>query len=253
MKKVFASENASFNKQLTCFIENFEREGELMNEGERNVIKTLIIDDVTINVKSFKKPNLVNKVVYRFFRKSKAQRSFEYAQTLKELGIGTPAPYAYFEQPSPLTFGSSYYVSEHLDYDLTFRELTDTFDFPNHENLLRAFTRFSYELHEKGINFLDHSPGNTLIQLNDGEPQLFLVDLNRMRFETMDFESRMKNLSKLTIHESIVRTMSNEYSKCSGLDEKKIFNKLWKETQDFQYRFHRKRKLKRQLKFWKRA
>ncbi|RZV61150.1 MAG: hypothetical protein EX254_08185 [Flavobacteriaceae bacterium] len=61
----------------------------------------------------------------------------------------------------------------------------------------------------------------------------------------------MKNLSKLTIHESVVKTMSNEYAKCSGEDEQRIFETLWKDTQDFQYRFHRKRKLKKKLKFWK--
>jgi len=251
MTKVFASEDTILNDQLVSFISSFKDKGDLLNDGERNVIKTLSIGDVIVNVKSFKRPNIINKFVYRFFRKSKAQRSFEYAQELTKMGIGTPQPFAYFEKPSGLTFGESYYVSEHLPCDLTFRELTDTLDFPDHENLLRSFTRFSYDLHEKGINFLDHSPGNTLIQLNDGKPKFYLVDLNRMRFETMDFKTRMKNLSKLTIHKSIVRTMSNEYSKCSNEDEAQIFETLWKDTQDFQYRFHRKIKLKRKLKFWK--
>jgi hypothetical protein len=251
MTKVFASDDTIFNDQLVSFISSFREEGDLLNDGERNVIKTLRIGDVNVNVKSFKKPNLINKIVYKFFRKSKAQRSFEYAQQLKEMGIGTPQPLAYIEKSSRLTFGESYYASEHLPCDLTFRELTDTLDYPGHESLLRAFTRFSYDLHEKGINFLDHSPGNTLIQLNDGNPKFFLVDLNRMRFETMDFRTRMKNLSKLTIHESIVRIMSNEYAKCSGEDETRIFETLWKETQDFQYRFYRKKRLKKKLKFWK--
>lgn len=251
MKQVFASEDTRFNNQLSSFISNFGSEGDLLNDGDRNVIKISKIDDVTVNVKSFKKPNLVNKIVYRFFRKSKAQRSFEYARQLTKMGIGTPQPYGYFEKPSALTFGESYYASDHLKADLTFRELTDTLDYPDHENLLKAFTRFSYDLHKKGINFLDHSPGNTLIQLNKGNPKFYLVDLNRMRFETMDFETRMKNLSKLTIHESVVRTMSNEYAKCSGENEDKIFETLWKETQDFQYRFYRKKRLKKKLKFWK--
>ncbi len=251
MNKVFASNNNVFNAELESFISNFGNNGDLMNDGERNIIKTIRIKDVTVNVKSFKKPNLVNKIVYRFFRKSKAQRSFEYAQELIKMDVGTPQPFGYFEMPSILTFGESYYASEHLQCDLTFRELTDTLDFPNHENLLRAFTRFSYDLHNKGINFLDHSPGNTLIQLNDGDFKFFLVDLNRMRFETMNFETRMKNLSKLTIHESVVRIMSNEYAKWSSEDEDTIFDTLWRDTQDFQYRFYRKKRLKKKLKFWK--
>jgi len=251
MTKVFASDDSGFNDKLTSFVTSFARQGEILNDGERNIIKTFDVKDITVNVKSFKRPNLINRFVYRYFRKSKAQRSFEYAKRLTELEIGTPKPFAYFEIEGPFTFKDSYYISEHLPYDLTFRELTDTLDYPDHENLIRAFTRFSYGLHQEGINFLDHSPGNTLIQLNDGNPKFFLVDLNRMRFESMDFNTRMKNLSKLTIHESIVKTMGNEYAKCSAENEVLIFKTLWQETQDFQYRYHRKRKLKKKLKFWK--
>ncbi|MBT8310766.1 MAG: Kdo domain containing protein [Flavobacteriaceae bacterium] len=236
---------------MASCVTNFASHGDVLNDGERNIIKTFDIKGVKVNIKSFKRPNLINRFVYRFFRKSKAQRSFEYAQRLKDLEVGTPQPFAYFEISTPFIFKDSYYISEHLPHDLTFRELTDTLDHPDHENLLRAFTRFSYQLHQKGINFLDHSPGNTLIQKNSGKPKFFLVDLNRMCFESMDFNTRMKNLSKLTIHESVVKTMSNEYAKCSGEDEQRIFETLWKDTQDFQYRFHRKRKLKKKLKFWK--
>ena len=36
-------------------------------------------------------------------------------------------------------------------------------NFPNRIEILKAFTRFTYEMHEKQIHFLDHSAGNTLI------------------------------------------------------------------------------------------
>ena len=44
------------------------------------------------------------------------------------------------------------------------KELVEIPDFPDHDTILRQFTRFSFNLHEKGIEFLDHSPGNTLIK-----------------------------------------------------------------------------------------
>lgn len=251
MKAVYSSNNSDFNASLFDFISHFNHEGEMFNNGDRNVIKTNTIGGVKINVKSFKKPNLINKIVYRFFRKSKAQRSFEYAQKLTELGIGTPKPYGYFENKGWLTFNDSYYASEHLDADLTYRELTFDFNYPNHDAILRAFTRFSYNLHQKGIHFLDHSPGNTLIKIKDTTYNFYLVDLNRMAFGTMDFETRMKNLSKLTTHESMVKVMSDEYAKCSGEDESLVFKTMWKETKDFQEHYHRKQRLKKKLKFWK--
>lgn len=251
MKKTFVSDNKAFNTQLLDFIINFKSLGDMFNDGDRNVIKTMTIDGVLVNVKSFRTPNVINKIVYRFFRKSKAQRSFEYAQYLENHDFGTPKPLGYFENSSALTFRDSYYASEHLKADLTYRELTTDLNYPNHEDILRAFTRFSFKLHQNGINFLDHSPGNTLIELNNGDYKFYLVDLNRMQFGPMDFVTRMKNLSKLTTHESIVKVMSSEYAKVSGEDEAYIFNTMWKETQYFQERYYRKKRLKKKLKFWK--
>jgi hypothetical protein len=106
-------------------------------------------------------------------------------------------------------------------------------------------------LHEKGIHFLDHSPGNTLIQINNGDYKFYLVDLNRMEFKALDFKTRIKNFSRLTIHKSMIEVMSDEYAKCSGEDYNKVFNLMWKETEDFQDKYHKKRKLKKNLKFWK--
>lgn len=251
MKKVFASEDKTFNYQLLNFIINFKSSGDMFNDGDRNIIKTETINGVVVNVKSFRTPNFINKFVYRFFRKSKAQRSFEYAKYLENNNIGTPKPYGYFENKSALIFKDSYYASQHLEADLTYRALTTDLHYPNHEAILRAFTRFTYELHEKEINFLDHSPGNTLIKINNGDYQFFLVDLNRMKFGKMDLATRMKNLSKLTIHKSMVEVMSNEYAKISGHDKALVFNTMWKETQDFQERYYRKKRLKKKLKFWK--
>ena len=165
MKKNFVSDNKAFNTQLLDFILNFKSLGDMFNDGDRNIIKTMTIGGMLVNVKSFRTPNIINKIVYRFFRKSKAQRSFEYAQYLENHDFGTPKPLGYFENSSALTFRDSYYASEHLKADLTYRELTTDLNYPNHEDILRAFTRFSFKLHQNGINFLDHSPGNTLIVL----------------------------------------------------------------------------------------
>ena len=251
MKKTFVSDNKAFNTQLLNFIINFKSLGDMFNDGDRNVIKTMTIDGVLVNVKSFRTPNVINKIVYRFFRKSKAQRSFEYAQYLENHDFGTPKPLGYFENNSALIFRDSYYASEHLKADLTYRELTTDLNYPNHEDILRAFTRFSFKLHQNGINFLDHSPGNTLIVLNNDDYKFYLVDLNRMQFGPMDFLTRMKNFSKLTTHKPMVKVMSSEYAKVSGEDESLIFNTMWKETQDFQERYYRKKRLKKKLKFWK--
>ncbi len=249
------SKDFNFNKDKIIYdINNFDSEGIFFGDGERNKIKLFELEGKTINVKSFKIPHFINKIAYKFFRKSKARRSFEYATTLLEKGIGTPQPIAYFENQDFIGLKDSYYVSEHLQCDLTYRELVEIPDFPDNENILRQFTQFSFELHEKGIEFLDHSPGNTLIKKNaEGSYDFFLVDLNRMNFHySMDFDSRMKNLSHLTPKKEMIAVMSNEYSKLyPAQTEAEIFEKMWFYTNDFQERFAKKRRLKKKLKFWK--
>jgi len=239
---------------LTAHINNFDASGKLFGDGKRNKIKLFDLNGTTINIKSFKIPNLVNQVAYKFFRKSKARRSYEFANTLLEYGIGTPQPIAYAENFSLIGLEKSYYISEHLDAELTFRELVEIPDYPDHDNILRQFVHFSFLLHEKGVEFLDHSPGNTLIQKKaDGQYEFFLVDLNRMNFhDAMDFELRMKNLSRLTPKKEMVAVMSNEYSKLyTKYSEAEIFEKMWNYTNDFQIKFHKKIRMKKLLRFWK--
>ena len=251
MHSAIHSKFLSFKPTLIGYIENFNTSGRLFVDGERNKIKLFELDEITINIKSFKVPNIVNRVAYKFFRKSKARRSFEFANRLIESGIGTPQPIAYFEQESLLGFANSYYVSEQLNVDLTFRELVEIPDYPDWENILRQFIRFSFWLHEKGIEFLDHSPGNTLIKKAGNEQyEFYLVDLNRMNFHdiALDFETRMKNLSHLTPKKSMVSLMSNEYAKLyQTKTEYQIMQSMWFYTDDFQKKYQKKIKLKKRL------
>ena len=253
MSHIINSKFSSKSTEIDSYIRDFKTSGKLFGDGKRNIIKLFELEGMTMNIKSFKIPNLINKIAYRYFRKSKARRSYEYATLLLEKGIGTPQPIAYLENYNWIGLKDSYYASEHLMCDLTYRELVEIPTYPDHENILRQFTRFSYSLHQKGIEFKDHSPGNTLIKKSaEGQYDFFLVDLNRMNFhEEMSFELRMKNLCRLTPVKEMVEVMSNEYAKVSGESEDLIFETLWKYTADFQERFHRKKRLKKKLKFWK--
>ena len=251
MKSNFHPLYQSKKSEIVELINNFNSSGIIFGDGNRNTIKLFDLDSTKVNVKSFKKPHLLNAIIYRYFRKSKARRSFEYANRLLENKIGTPQPIAYFECSSIFGLNNSYYISEHLECDFTFRDLLQSPEFPENEIILRQFTRFSYLLHQKGIEFLDHSPGNTLIKKNENRSyDFFLVDLNRMIFHnSISFDIRMKNLCRLTPKKEMITIMSNEYAKISGESEQLIFETLWKMTSDFQLKFYKKRRLKMKMKF----
>jgi hypothetical protein len=234
---------------IRLLFNNFTTSGEIFINGNRNVIKIFEVDGLLVNIKSFKTPNFFNGIIYKYLRKSKAKRSFEFATLLIEKGIGTPEPIAFFENFSWLRLQDSYYVSEHLASELTFRELVQIPEYPEHELILRQFTQFCYLLHQRGIEFKDHSPGNTLIKKDtNGSYSFYLVDLNRMEFHhTMSFELRMKNLCRLTPKIEMIGIMANEYANCSGENEEVVFSTLWKYTSEFQQKFHRKQTLKKKL------
>ena len=243
MKKTFNPDFIPVKNEILQCINNFDSTGENLSLGQRNTIKLFHLESFILNIKSFKKPNFINQIAYGYFRKSKAQRSFEYATTLSKLQIGTPTPIAYFEKRSILGLTTSFYACEHLENE----------NFKNREELIRQFTRFTVSMQNEGVEFLDHSPGNTLIRANEnGSYSFYLVDLNRMKFhEKLDFNTRMKNLSKITHKKEMVVTMSNEYAKITGESENLIFETLWKLTEMFQYKYYRKKRLKKKFLFWK--
>ena len=87
----FADADAAQTLSLETFEQHFNDSQEVLQQG-RNTIKKLAIWDQELVVKSFKVPNAFQGFIYKFLRKSKAQRSFEYASSLISKGIDTPKP-----------------------------------------------------------------------------------------------------------------------------------------------------------------
>ncbi|CAM3432807.1 lipopolysaccharide kinase InaA family protein [Aequorivita lipolytica] len=199
--------------KLQDVLYNFSKKGDYVTKGERNVIKMVQLEGIAFNIKKFKTPNVFQSLVYQYLRKSKAKRSFEYASKLIDFGIKTPFPVGYLEVFSG-GLKESFYVSEHVNYDFDFRELIHNPSFKKRNEILRQFTHFTFKLHENGINFLDHSPGNTLIVESEKDTYVFyLIDLNRMRFESMDFNARMHNFRRLWLSKTMMKVMAKEYAK----------------------------------------
>ncbi len=246
-KFVVHSDYSHLSPKLRDILDNFPKNGEVVMQGARNEIRTVPCQEVQLNIKKFKTPNFFQSLVYRFLRKSKAQRSYEYAQELIRLGIKTPTPIAYLEVFSG-GLKESFYVSEQIDYDFDFRELIHNPKFKKRNEVLRQFTRFTYKLHENGVNFLDHSPGNTLIiEREKGDFEFYLIDLNRMRFETMDFEKRMRNFRRLWLSKKMINVMAQEYATLLGKDLEETKALMTKHSREFQKKINSK-KLRRRRK-----
>ena len=241
------------DQKLLDIINNFTNSGQDFVIGKRNKIKLFDYQSTKIIVKSFKKPFFLQAIVYRFFRMSKAKRSLVHAKILESKQINTPKPIAYFENKSLFCLLDSYYLCEQIVPDFLFKDLIEkdiyTADLPQ---ILKYFAQFSFGLHQAGIEFLDHSPGNSLfIKKDDGSYEIYLVDLNRMKFhDSMPFEVRMKNLSRITPSKEMIQIISAEYALLYKKNETEVFDLLWKYTSDFQTKYYRKIRIKKRLFFW---
>jgi tRNA A-37 threonylcarbamoyl transferase component Bud32 len=208
---------------LDSFIKNiplvFDKEGILFYSA-RNQLKTYQVEGYDVIVKSFKKPHFFNRIVYTFFRRSKAKRSYEYALRLLEMGIPTPAPIACIEEKGCGLISRSYYISiyeknwEHIRAYMLGEK--------KEEALIQQLAEFISDVHNKGVHFLDMTPGNILHKKEDGKFRFALIDINRMKFKSnLSPKERYQGIKKVSIYPDIVASVAREYARCSGIDEKK--------------------------------
>ena len=237
----------SFQEKINLFIKNFNQQGELIKDS-RNTVKVFKIDDLQINIKRFKRPNFVNRLVYSFFRSTKACRSFLYANKLLDYDILTPDPIAYFENSKCFIINDSFYVCKNIDYDFDMKHVFENKQLESRDKLIKKFVLFTHKLHENGVIFLDHSTSNTIIKKVDGDYKLFLIDLNRMKFKKMTFEDRLKNFRRLNLSDDSIKKVSHFYSEIVNVNKDLIFEKIKKYSYNFQLNRNKRKKIKNFLK-----
>ena len=188
---------------LTHLQEAFDASDKIIYQG-RNTIK-LIGEDIA--VKSFHQPRFPNSLIYGWLRKSKAQRSYEYAKALGEL---TPEPLAYLEIRQHGLLQESYYACRLSDLPYTFRQVERDKTFPNRLQIIKGVAKLMVQLHEKGFYPLDFSGGNIL--LNADGTRMQLVDLNRMRrCRSISIEQGLKQAYRLVLTDEERQLLNKTY------------------------------------------
>lgn len=249
MQITIHSRYKNHEKAIIQLATHFFDEGDLIEKGSRNIVKSNRLGEERVNIKFFQKPSLFKSIIYSFFRSTKAKRSFDYANYLLEHSISTPFPIAYIENSSRLGFlRESYYISQQIDYDFTIRELIHDPLFFERNVILEQFTEFTFKMHEAKVNFLDHSPGNTLIvSKGSGKFDFYLIDLNRMKFQNMSIEQRMDNFKKMWLSKTMVKIVAKAYAKLSHQPEEKLHRILLDKTTQFKRKITKKKYLKRKV------
>jgi hypothetical protein len=222
IREIFAEDNHSIHKA-------------------RNELKIIELDGLKTVIKSFKVPHLLNRIVYTYFRKSKAYKSYHNALYLQELGVSTPKPIALIEFYEAGLLGESFFIAEYFEYDFTIRTpLLKPLE--DREAIFKAFAAYTYDLHQKGVWHLDYSPGNILIKRTDKGYQFSIVDINRMAFRPVSVLEGCENFNKLWASDEELEIMGREYARLSGFNvavtiaEMKKHNNANKKTKNFKKR-----------------
>ena len=204
----------------------FDQEDNIVIYDKRNIIKIVEFEKTKYVVKSFKIPHLLNQFVYRFFRQSKAKRSFLNTMRLKMMDINTPEPLGYIEFPTQFLFKESFYISELFDFDFEIRAVFSDENFEDRDNILKKFIAFTHKLHQKKVYHIDYSPGNILVKKVNGIYTFSIIDVNRMKFIEFDDDLRMQSLAKLTNNQADNEFMVKEYARVSKINESLLLEKL---------------------------
>ena len=215
------TEYLPIKNELLSIPERFDTEGETIYVG-RNTLKVFEIGNEKFCVKSFQIPHVVNRFAYAYIRKSKAERSFLYASRFLSMGINTPAPVAFMVYRNLWGVNRSYYIYKWQPCDCTFRGIATSFP-DEKDEVYKAFARFTYDFHSKGVYFIDYSAGNTLVRKEeDGSWHFWLIDLNRTNFVEVPPRLGIKNLARLELPEASLRVIAGEYARLRGEDPEEM-------------------------------
>ncbi|MEE3240276.1 MAG: hypothetical protein VX231_04840, partial [Pseudomonadota bacterium] len=209
----------------------------------RNVIKNVTLCNQQTVVKSFKPPNLLQGSIYRYFRKTKARRSYEYSESLRTNSIDTPKAFGYVEIFNCFRLCNSYFICESLNYDFLIRDIINEPSF-HRDNILKQFTQFTFNMHQKGVLHLDYSLGNIAMTKENDDYRFHLFDINRMQFGKISPIDGIKNFSRISSDHATIKLLSSEYAKLAKIEEKKAHDILSFESKKTINYFARKRKLK---------
>ena len=224
---------SELSKFIQALPDTFSVTGEVIRKM-RNEIRFIKTGNYKLVVKSYKVPNIVNKIVYCGLRKSKAERAYEYAMLLLSRGIGSPAPVAYITEKKNGLFYKSYFVSLFSDCPYNYYNLLERV-FDRKKEILESIAITTAKMHENNFFHQDYTGGNILFDDKKSVIPVELIDLNRMSFHKNNIKTGCKNFSKLRATEEMLEIMAKAYSKARGYDEEqcisliKKYNTSWKQ------------------------
>lgn len=230
---------------------SFDNQGDFIINS-RNQVKLIEYNNQKFVVKYFKRISGINRYVYRYLRKSKGERAYQYANIMIDKGIETPAPVAFLDVYKGLTIEKSFFVSKFIDYN-SVSDLPEVCD-PKTEKILSELAKFLHKVHKKGIFHKDLNVGNIMYKIENEEVKFALIDNNRMKFVKYTDRRAMRNMRRLNMPLINYAIFMREYANISNQSEYKTMGlSVFYKNMHTLYR-NRKKRIKNKAKslvlFW---
>ena len=223
-------------------------EGKVLH-ARRNEVRRFEVGEQQMVVKRYKRVNLVQSVVYSFFRRTKAQRAYDYARLFRERGIDTPREVAYIEQREHGLFTTGYFISLNCPHPPIFKEIVEKPEL--NTRLADAATAFILEMHTRGILHGDLNFGNFLYEEQaDGSVHFTVIDINRSHFRKgMPTRKQcLKNLCTTTHRRDLYEYIVRRYAQLRGWNEDQAYAEALGYLEALEEKQRTKDRLKHKLK-----
>lgn len=194
------------------------QQGRVLYDG-RNHIRLFEHDKLQLVVKRYKRHDIVKRIVYTYFRKNKARRSYENAGELRRRGFLTPHEVAFMEERCCGTVRQVYYVCLYTNAQPIRPRLIEQEPFDR--DLATAYACYVAKLHDDGVLHRDLNPTNVLYTMSEKNYLFELIDINRMRFfdGPVPKAECMENLTLFYWLTPAYRFILDEYARQRGWTE----------------------------------
>lgn len=196
---------------LAHIAEHFEDEGREIFR-DRNVLRTLRVNGLTLCVKKYARLSLRAALAVRLYKASKGKRAYFTPLELRERGFESPEPIAFVKYNDSLLRSTTYFVSLYSTYRYSLSDIMVL----SHEEQLEAtqsFARFAARLHEDGFLHRDFSASNILFDKVNGRYHFALIDTNSIRVgRPVSIEKGCANFSRLIGDDHFFENLARYYA-----------------------------------------
>lgn len=202
--------------------EHFEHEGHEIHR-DRNVVRTLQVEGLTLCVKRYSKASLTTRFVQKLrVSSSRARKAYIRPLLLKERGFDSPEPVAFVRYSTGLASSVSYFICLKSKYSHSMLEVM-SLSADERRELTKAFAQYAAHLHKNGFLHRDFSPDNILYgRIEDSFGSRFrfsLIDTNSMRCgRSVNVRKGCSNFARLDGDDAFFRHLAEEYASARQAD-----------------------------------